>query len=75
MPEKGAMGELQEQVGQDWVKLYQEELTTEILESGLEWAVKERRSPQANLEHLGWSNLSQQTIEFYQKLLKDYRTR
>ncbi|NES78853.1 MULTISPECIES: glycosyltransferase [Okeania] len=66
VPNKGAMAELQEQVGQDWVKLYPGDLTKEILESGLEWAVKEGRSPQANLEQLGWQNLSQQTIEYFE---------
>lgn len=69
VPEKGAMAELQAQVGQDWVKLYPGELTTGVLESGLKWAVQ-GRSPQANLEQLEWSRLSQQTIEAYQKTLK-----
>ncbi|WP_371357571.1 glycosyltransferase [Hydrocoleum sp. CS-953] len=69
VPEKGAMPEWQERVGQDWVKLYGGELTTEILESGLEWAIKEGRSPQPNLEKLEWSRLSQETIETYQQVL------
>ncbi|NER03541.1 MAG: glycosyltransferase family 4 protein [Okeania sp. SIO3C4] len=69
VPNKGAMAELQEQVGQDWVKLYSGELTSDVLESGLEWAIKERRSSQANLEQLEWLRLSQQTIEYYQKIL------
>ncbi|MDY7004116.1 MAG: glycosyltransferase family 4 protein [Cyanobacteriota bacterium] len=68
VPEKGAMSELQEQVGQNWVKLYPGELTKNILESGLEWAVEEGRSPQANLEQLEWSRLSQQTIEYFENI-------
>ncbi|NES69652.1 MAG: glycosyltransferase, partial [Okeania sp. SIO2D1] len=72
VPQKGAMAELQEQVGQNWIKLYSGELTTDILESGLEWALEERRSPQANLEKLEWSRLSQQTIEAYRKILNFY---
>ncbi len=69
VPQKGAMAELQEQVGQDWVKLYPGELTTEVLESGLEWAINQERSLQADLEQLEWSSLSEETIQYYQKIL------
>ncbi|WP_293139656.1 glycosyltransferase family 4 protein [Okeania sp. SIO3I5] len=69
VPEKGAMVELEEQVGQDWVKMYGGEFTTEVLESGLEWAVSQERSPQPNLEQLEWSELTQQTVEYYQKII------
>ncbi len=68
VPDKGAMPEWQERVGQDWVKLYPGDLTKEILESGLEWGVNQKRSPQANLEQLEWSRLSQQTFEYFEQI-------
>ena len=66
------MAELQEQVGQNWLKLYQGELTTEVLKLGLEWALEQGRSPQANLEELEWSILGQQTIETYENIVNFY---
>ncbi len=71
VPQKGAMPELQAQVGQEWVKLYSGELTAEVLKSGLQWAVKEERSPQANLENLEWSQLSLRTIEYFEYICTD----
>ena len=68
VPDQGAMAELEEQVGEDWAKLYSGELTTEVLESGLEWAIKDERSPQANLEQLEWSELSQQTVKYFEQI-------
>ncbi|MDE5092352.1 MAG: glycosyltransferase family 4 protein [Trichodesmium sp. St18_bin3_1_1] len=72
VPEEGGMAELQEQVGQNWLKLYQGELTTEVLKLGLEWALEQGRSPQANLEELEWSILGQQTIETYENIVNFY---
>lgn len=68
VPQKGAMAELQEQVGAEWVKLYPGELTTEFLGAGLDWAFHEGRSLQANLEKLEWSRLGRQTIEYFEHI-------
>lgn len=70
VPQKGAMTELQEQVGAEWVKLYPGELTTEFLSAGLDWAAQEGRSLQANLEKLEWSRLSRQTIQYFENICK-----
>lgn len=39
VPDRGAMSELQNNIGKDWVKVYEPPLTPEILESALSWTV------------------------------------
>ncbi|MDM9381072.1 glycosyltransferase family 4 protein [Chlorogloeopsis sp. ULAP01] len=66
--DKGSMAELQEQVGDEWVKLYSGELTTEVLATGLDWAIEGKRSRQANLEKLGWSRLAEKTVQYFEHI-------
>lgn len=65
VPRKGALGELQALVGEAWVKTYSDELTSDILREGLDWAVHTPRPEQAPLEMLDWSVLSKKTIQLY----------
>lgn len=67
VPNQGAMTELQTWVGSDWVKVYENELTPNLLKESLEW-IQKPRSQQAPLEQLDWERLSYETIKFYQKL-------
>ncbi len=72
VPNRGAMAELQALVGVDWVKVYQAELTVDILRESLEWAQK-RQGEKAPLEKLDWQALSAMTIQFYQELCSQSR--
>ena len=69
VPNLGALTELQSLVGTDWVKLYDGEFTSTVLEEALNWATKTVRSQQAPLEALNWPQLSQQTLNFYEKVI------
>ncbi|MEB3282714.1 MAG: glycosyltransferase [Lyngbya sp.] len=71
LPNQGALNELQTQVGKDWVKLYDGEFTKTVLEEGLNWAMNTVRSQQASLEALNWLKLSQETLNFYEKVIAD----
>jgi glycosyltransferase involved in cell wall biosynthesis len=64
VPARGAMGELQELAGADWVWTYDEDLTPELLARALDWAV--RRPPGApRLDALEWPEIARQTLSVY----------
>ncbi len=69
LPKQGALAELQTQVGVDWVKLYEGEFTATVLQKGLNWAIETVRSKQTPLDVLDWEKLSQQTLNFYEKVM------
>lgn len=68
VPNRGAMSELQQQVGSAWVKTYIGELTSNILKESLDWTYNEPRSEQTPLEDLSWSTLSEKTVAVYQAI-------
>lgn len=68
VPNRGAMSELQQQVGSAWVSTYTGELTATILKETLDWTYNESRSEQAPLEDLSWSTLSEKTLTVYQAI-------
>ncbi len=68
VPHKGAMAELQEHAGEDWVKLYPGDLTTAILQEGMDWAINTPRLEPVPLEELEWSRLSEKTMEIYRSI-------
>lgn len=71
VPDRGAMSELQEQVGPEWVRTYDSPLTRGDLSRGLEWARDTQRAERAPLETLEWSVLAQETIDAYRTVLGD----
>jgi glycosyltransferase involved in cell wall biosynthesis len=65
VPALGAMGELRDLAGADWVRTYQGELTPALLEAALAWArgPRDRRSP--DLGALGWARIAERTLALY----------
>jgi glycosyltransferase involved in cell wall biosynthesis len=64
VPARGAMGELRELAGADWVWTYEEDLTPELLARALDWAV--RRPPGApRLAALEWPEIARRTLAVY----------
>ena len=58
------MGELQTLVGTDWVCTYDGDLTVDVLEGAVEWALKPPdRAP--SLESLDWESIARQTLAIY----------
>lgn len=70
VPAKGAMSELQAQVGEAWVKTFSGELTAEILCEGLSWVLHTSRPESTPLEELNWCQLSEKTVEVYRAVCK-----
>lgn len=69
VPQLGAMRELQEQLGDEWVRLFEGDLTADELTRALEWSVASGRSERADLRPLAWDAIAAQTIAAYRKIL------
>jgi glycosyltransferase involved in cell wall biosynthesis len=65
LPDKGAMRELQQLVGSDWVRLYDGELSPHILADAAGWARDSRRPARLGLKELDWDRLAHQTARAY----------
>lgn len=64
VPRLGAMAELQELVGGDWVRTYEGELTPAILDQAIAWS--SGRAPGGpDLAALEWHAIAERTLELY----------
>lgn len=72
VPLRGALSELQTQVGKEWVHTFTGDILPLQIEAALEWALNTPRAKQAPLEALDWKQLAQQTIDAY-KTIADIR--
>ncbi|HEY8259046.1 MAG TPA: glycosyltransferase [Gemmatimonadales bacterium] len=70
VPALGAMGELRQQVGTDWVHTYQGELTPDTLAAALHRAALPSRQMTPRLEDLEWPLLARQTLALYHALVR-----
>lgn len=68
VPLRGALGELQLQVGEEWVRSYTGEFLPSHIEEALEWALNTPRPQQAPLQALDWKELAQLTIDAYKTI-------
>jgi glycosyltransferase involved in cell wall biosynthesis len=66
VPDRGAMGELQAEVGADWVRTYDGPLSPDDLVDGLQWAAETERPDSAPLDALEWPVLAAQTRNAYE---------
>jgi glycosyltransferase involved in cell wall biosynthesis len=67
VPRRGAMGELEKLVGDDWVRAYDGDLTPGILHEAIGWA-RAPRDRRPDLSPFDWSAIAEQTLAFYQAL-------
>jgi glycosyltransferase involved in cell wall biosynthesis len=70
VPDRGAMTELQDRVGPDWVHTYSGELAPSVLAEGMRWARTTDRAAHAPVEDLDWPRLARQTVALYRRVLK-----
>jgi glycosyltransferase involved in cell wall biosynthesis len=66
-PRKGAMPELQRLVGEDWLRLYEGELTTATIAEALDWACSPREGSPP-LDRLDWGELARRTVDAYHRI-------
>lgn len=68
VPARGAMAELQRDMGWEWVRTYGGELRPETLREALGWALQARRDPARLLHespHRSWEAIARQTVAAY----------
>lgn len=67
VPALGALAELREIVGSDWVRLYKGELCPETIRSAIDWTKSRRVAPgaRAPLEELDWDRIAESTIRAF----------
>lgn len=69
VPNRGAMAELRETVGDGWVQTYDGEFNAAILRRALDWARSARRGDHAPLGELDWSSLGRKTVDAYRDII------
>jgi hypothetical protein len=69
VPRQGALEELRQQVGSDWVRTYTGELAAPALEEAVEWATRLPAGAVAPLERFSWDRIATATIEVYRQVL------
>ena len=67
VPALGALAELRDVVGTDWVRLYEGELSPEVICKAVEWAKNRRVRPEARapLQDLNWDHIARVTIRAF----------
>jgi beta-1,4-mannosyltransferase len=69
VPDRGAMGELQDLVGHDWVSTFNGDLSAVALQDAVDWS-QQQRSETAPLAEFEGSRLAQMTLEAYRAIEK-----
>jgi GT2 family glycosyltransferase len=69
VPAIGAMTELQQQVGADWVYTFEGDLTAEVLDDVAVWLRDTPRGESPNLAALAWPAIAAQTLAAYRAVL------
>ncbi len=72
VPAKGAMAELRELIGEDWVMTYEGELTGVVLRKALRWAIETQRPATCDLAPLAWDTLAAHTLAAYQAVARQH---
>ncbi|AOY84564.2 glycosyltransferase [Moorena producens JHB] len=75
VPKIGALPEVQEQVGEEWVYTYTGEITDYDIEKALDWALNTPRPEQAPLDAFDWQELANKTINAYNEIASYSRKR
>jgi len=70
VPARGAMGELREEVGTNWVYPYDDPLRPADLQSALRAVRTEPRPDRAPLDDRSWGRLAQATVSLYERVLQ-----
>ncbi|MGB3614039.1 MAG: glycosyltransferase [Elainellaceae cyanobacterium] len=68
VPELGSLGEVKDDVGQDWVQTYTGEISAEKLDKSICWSTNTKRDSHAPLDSLNSSTIAQKTYDFYRSI-------
>jgi beta-1,4-mannosyltransferase len=68
VPRVGAMAELRERIGAEWVATYDGDLTASALEAAVEWARNGSRGPCRALDTLDWTVIASETLSAFRQV-------
>ncbi len=68
VPARGALPELQDRVGTEWVRTYSGELTSTILRDAVRWAREVHRASRPDLSSFEWTPIVEATVGLYSRL-------
>jgi beta-1,4-mannosyltransferase len=68
VPARGAMAELRDQTGPDWVKTYEGPLTADVLRQALAWSDRPHPRQTADLRKLDWSAIGAEFVNTLKRL-------
>ena len=68
VPAKGAMAELRDLVGPEWIMTYEGELDGTVLRNAVSWATGTARHTTCSLNGLGWETVAAQTLAAYRSV-------
>jgi glycosyltransferase involved in cell wall biosynthesis len=72
VPRRGALAELQQQVGEAWVRCYDGELTADTLVDGIAWARETPRDTEAPLHAFAWPTIARAHELAYRSLRRSH---
>jgi len=71
-PELYSLAELKEEIGEQWIKTYRQELSSEILLQAMHEAIaEEKQRGEPDISFLDPEEIAKKTIEFYKVLIND----
>ena len=73
VPDLGALRELQGQLGEEWVRLFHDELTSNDLAAAIAWATAPGRSKRADVSVLDWDPIAAGTLAAYEEFRRSRR--
>ncbi len=68
VPNQGAMAELQNIVGDNWVYTYTGEFNSSTICNCIDWLLNTYRDDQAPLQRLDWENIAKNTMSLYEEI-------
>ena len=74
VPDRGSMGDLKAEFGNEWVRTFRGDLDGVILEGALEWASDDSRPAICDMpEKYSWEHIGSETARFYQQVASSKR--
>ena len=70
VPDMGALSELRQSVGQEWVQTYRGDINARTLREAVAWVRRCPRAPKAPLHEFEWKPIGEQTLAAYRAVVR-----
>lgn len=75
VPDMGALPELRQSVGREWVQTYRGDIDARTLKEAVAWVKSCRRAPKAPLHEFEWKPIGEQTLAAYRAVVRSRAAR